>query len=307
MVNKIQNSLELFNFFDIKWLEKMGIEKILLNSTFLHPMKKKIIEKIKIKKVDLQSNLLIISTQTIEAGVDIDCDFGFREYAPIDAIEQIAGRINREGKRDQAISTLYVFPSNSAEFIYESDKRINLQRNFQPEDLENIIQQRQFDLYYDRLIEFLKTDEKISSSNANLFQCLTTLDFETVSKNFNYIDNENVSLFIGISINIEDFPFSIAEINYFREILHIIPNKLITKQESFRINGVDIWNLYKKINDQKSKKDIKAIKKFQSLLNCFVISAFNKYVKSSRLIEILKSKNIEEINDIYYIPETIAY
>ena len=44
---------------------------------------------------------LVITTQLIEAGIDIDIDTIFRDFAPVDSLVQTAGRCNRENERDR--------------------------------------------------------------------------------------------------------------------------------------------------------------------------------------------------------------
>lgn len=51
--------------------------------------------------------IVLIATQIVEVSLDIDFDILFTEIAPIDAIVQRAGRVNRKGKKD--ICNVYIF------------------------------------------------------------------------------------------------------------------------------------------------------------------------------------------------------
>ena len=52
-----------------------------------------------IEKIKAGKPCIVVSTQCIEAGVDIDMDLVIRDFAPLDSLIQVAGRCNREGKK----------------------------------------------------------------------------------------------------------------------------------------------------------------------------------------------------------------
>ena len=74
---------------------------ILHLSTRLRPLDRlKLIETAK-ELTDDEHGLIAVSTQLIEAGVDISFDRVYRDLAPIDSIVQAAGRCNRSFEREQ--------------------------------------------------------------------------------------------------------------------------------------------------------------------------------------------------------------
>src|SRR5690606_10315473 len=52
---------------------------------------------------------VIVSTQLIEAGVDIDADMVYRDFATMDSINQVAGRCNRNSaKADKGTVSIFI-------------------------------------------------------------------------------------------------------------------------------------------------------------------------------------------------------
>ncbi|WP_249321686.1 MULTISPECIES: CRISPR-associated helicase Cas3' [unclassified Campylobacter] len=121
VVNTIKKAQELF----LQFCDEF--ECFSLNGYMHDYHKQKTIKHIKDaidkNKKGLASPILLISTQSIEAGVDLDFDIGFREIAPISSIIQTAGRINRNFNTK---GTLYVFDDicGYSDTIYNDLKRI---------------------------------------------------------------------------------------------------------------------------------------------------------------------------------------
>jgi len=119
----VMNTIKSAQIMYQELLNNLGTEEntfIYLSSHVVPFERKKRIDKIKEKQ---GKRKIVVSTQLIEAGVDIDLDIVFRDLGPLDSINQVAGRCNRnqgEGKKG-VVKIYYVKRSNKPDssFIYD--------------------------------------------------------------------------------------------------------------------------------------------------------------------------------------------
>lgn len=81
--------------------EVAGVQSVHLSTSMCPSHRKEILDKIR-KLLDEKSPVLCVSTQLIEAGVDVDFGAVIRYTAGLDSIAQAAGRCNRNGKQKDA-------------------------------------------------------------------------------------------------------------------------------------------------------------------------------------------------------------
>ena len=153
-------------------------------STLITPYERKdIIRKIKAKNGNRK---LIVSTQLIEAGVDISVDTIFRQLSPIDSIIQSAGRANRYNEK-KTISDIYLYEidgehQRTTSRIYGSDlilKTKNVLKDFL--EIEETGYLQLIDRYFK---EVRKQSDETSSSllNAILGLRFAEVDMELIKE-----------------------------------------------------------------------------------------------------------------------------
>ncbi|MDT8855248.1 CRISPR-associated endonuclease Cas3'' [Paracoccaceae bacterium Fryx2] len=104
IVNSRKHALDLFDA-----ARNEGLDGAIHLTTRQYPAhRRRIIEDIR-QRLASGAPCRLIATSLIEAGVDLDFPRGWRAEAGLDSIVQAAGRVNREGKRPLADSTLTVF------------------------------------------------------------------------------------------------------------------------------------------------------------------------------------------------------
>ncbi len=105
-------------------------------------------EKIKEIKKSLKEGVptRVISTQLVEAGVDVDFPVVYRALAGLDSIAQAAGRCNREGLLEKGIVVVFTPPSSIPAGHLRQAAQIG--RQLMAQDCEDILAPDQFEKFF---------------------------------------------------------------------------------------------------------------------------------------------------------------
>lgn len=146
-------------------------------------------------KADLKSKetCRVISTQLIEAGVDIDFPVVYRAIAGIDSIAQAAGRCNREGKLSTGIVNVFFHETGTPPgFLRKSAEtaEIVLDHHINALSLESVEE------YFKRLYQDSDLDKFQIIQELNC--CASELDFSfrKIAQRFQMIRNDTKSIII---------------------------------------------------------------------------------------------------------------
>ena len=152
----------------------------------------------------------LISTQCVEAGVDVDFPVVYRALAPLEAIAQAAGRCNREGRMNTQgrLGEAIVFePEEEGDWrrrypthaYYQATEATRTLLALQG-DL-NINDPAVFQNYYRRLYDL----NNPASQNAELNQAITAADFVEVARLYRLIDTDAIQVLVPWADRWDDF------------------------------------------------------------------------------------------------------
>jgi len=175
---------------------KSELNVILLNTHFI-PVDRSI--KIESAKIHLKANekVILISTQLIEAGVDIDFPIVYRDLCPLPSLIQSAGRCNRNKIID--LGQVYFFQLKkeqgkpSSEIIYKKEAAEFLK--FCKKEIVDGVQENQLFDIQSRFFTFIKDNLSIGEfeygyeQKANMIECVNKAEFERLG-HFQLINND---------------------------------------------------------------------------------------------------------------------
>lgn len=139
-----------------------------------------------------------VSTSLIEAGVDVDFPNVWREKAGLDSVIQAGGRCNREGKRPQEDSFVFVFELEDGvpKFIRQNAIAANIAMEGALDiDTAPVIRR-----YFDALLRM--KGEAID--NKGILELCRQMQFAETACQFHIIDEDTVPIYIPTNHNAED-------------------------------------------------------------------------------------------------------
>ncbi|MBE6051817.1 MAG: CRISPR-associated helicase Cas3' [Clostridium sp.] len=208
--------------------------------------RKRILDKLNSPEVN-KKGIVLVATQVIEAGVDIDMDIGYKDISKLDSEEQFMGRINRSCKKSGKV---YFFSMDEEDKIYKNDIRIDKSLTLMNNGIKDILISKDFKNYYDLVLDILKRNYNDSLSDTNLddffINKVGRLNFIGVKERMQLIDDDNYEMSVFLNRVIED-------------------NGKV-------INGGDVWEDYKKVlksNIDYAEKQIR-LSEIKSIMSYFI-------------------------------------
>lgn len=270
--NTIRESLDVFEQINdfIKKNSEPGNHKVKYLSGNIVPVdRKKVIYEIEDIQERNKEKVILVSTTSVEAGVDLDFDEVYKDISPLDSIIQCAGRCNRNNRLEQGLVYVYNLIDKNGKRFSSIYKNIDLVYDF----FENYKAIEEKD--YKQVIDdyFLKLDKYAGEGKGDsILKSMIELDFEAdfykpKVSNFSLIENYESYVDVLICNNKE------------------IEDNIIRLETLYR----DKRNNYDKI------KDIK-----RQLLK-FIISLPERYTRNLEKLKIIDTAIIryKDINEFY--------
>lgn len=172
---------------------------------------------------DQDKAVILVATQVVEAGIDIDMDIGYKDISKLDSEEQFIGRINRNFKRKGVV---YFFDMDNESGIYKEDYRVDTAYTLRKDEMKQLLTDKNFGKYYDYILKGIRkyrNDRKNENGIEAFVDKVKKLDFVWISQKMKLIDNN------------DDWKMSV----YFA--------RAITTDNGEIIEGKQVWERYREL------------------------------------------------------------
>lgn len=248
---------------DVEYMS--GEDSIIERSRILHRIK------------EIRRGIILVATQVVEAGVDIDMDIGYKNISKLDSEEQFMGRINRSCQREGEV---YFFKLDEGSGVYkDGDIRIKKCFTLENDEMKNILLGKQFSLYYEKILDDLKRNKNDLSNDRGLDSFFENqvgkLNWSKVKREMQLIGEDNWSMPVYLAREIED-------------------------EQGNKLDGRKLWQEYvellKDFSMNYAKKRVR-LSEITSPMNCFIY-------------QIKRNSDLnynDKVGEIFYIEEGEKY
>lgn len=192
VVNTKKSALDIYTALSVHFGKK---ELFMLTTNHIPAHRQEILRNVR-RRLQNSEKVILVSTQVIEAGVDVDFDIGLREFAPLSSIIQTAGRINREGNKNNSI--LYITEQLGEVSPYDS-------KDILKTEVQELLK---YDVQEKDILPLLKKYFSISLSKTNkdpiLIKTMEKLEFEETAYLFNQHFMKKIPDIVQVFIEIEN-------------------------------------------------------------------------------------------------------
>ena len=140
---------------------------------------------------DKDKAVILVATQVVEAGIDIDMDIGYKDISKLDSEEQFIGRINRNFKRKGVV---YFFDMDNESGIYKEDYRADTAYTLRKDEMKQLLADKNFGKYYDYILKGIRkyrNDRKNENGIEAFVDNVKKLDFVWISQKMKLIDKND--------------------------------------------------------------------------------------------------------------------
>lgn len=278
VLNTINASQDLYDFVKCRIDEEIYIEEdgvacsdklqIMNISTLIIPKHR--LKRIKRIKNNQERRNIIITTQVIEAGVDISVDLIYRDMAPLDSIVQTAGRCNRSNERNKgSVEVVNLIDDRGRHYYSYIYNSVLINATTDVIGRNHSVEEHEFNLesvpnYYKFVL-----DRGSQDKSTNLISYIEKLKFSDIKSEFKLIENfEKIDVFVEVDddavevwkkykeiTEIEDrfkrkSAFSEIKPEFYNYIVSVDPKKLGT------VNDESEWLKYVSKDDLKRKYNL---------------------------------------------------
>ena len=288
----------------IKQIPSFFDDVLVLSGTILESRRKEVINYLK-NPENRNKNILLITTQVVEAGVDIDMDLGFKNVSLIDSDEQLAGRVNRNALKVGC--EVYLFWLDEARILYGKDQRYKVTREgIDRKVYERILKEKDFAYLYQLVIERidnLNEQHQIRNLQTEFLNPIKRLDYTEVDRQFRIIDQKNASVFVPLFLPVEipsakestkENVFTNSELEFLKQ--------WGVQPEGGMLDGRKVWDLYERLVSfpKRQKFDINQQINFRILQRVMSYYTFSLMMGAREYQEIRCSLGEEKLGYFYF-------